>query len=236
MHEFVQIISYQEFVPNESVPRKDSYDKIRMFRISTAAIGVGDTVLLVSYRNRIAYCIQYSQSQTRINSDLVPMQRVGKSALFSEQVHTCGSHCDCSNKVAVTKTCPDSNCSGRIFYSRQSVFNTVYSVRCLSCLRVKGSFQEAALIIFPSTPIKNTEDGMKRWLRRAKKRRSIGCPLDLFVLSGISRFVLRIIKKSANRLSDAVPTNEDSIQLYELRNKFIKYGLYGSFHKYPFYN
>ncbi|KAJ8948930.1 hypothetical protein NQ317_010338, partial [Molorchus minor] len=54
--------------------------------------------------------------------------------------------------------------------SRQSVFNTVYSVRCLSCLRVKGSFQEAALIIFPSTPIKNTEDGMKRWLRRAKKR------------------------------------------------------------------
>ncbi|KAJ8981052.1 hypothetical protein NQ317_018024 [Molorchus minor] len=38
--------------------------------------------------------------------------------------------------------------------SRQSVFNTVYSVRCLSCLRVKGSFQEAALIIFPSTPIK----------------------------------------------------------------------------------
>ncbi|KAJ8974322.1 hypothetical protein NQ317_010918 [Molorchus minor] len=25
--------------------------------------------------------------------------------------------------------------------SRQSVFNTVYSVRCLSCLRVKGSFQ-----------------------------------------------------------------------------------------------
>ncbi|KAJ8973092.1 hypothetical protein NQ317_006483 [Molorchus minor] len=56
-----------------------------------------------------------------------------------------------------------------------------------SCLRVKGSFQEAALIIFPSTPIKNTEDGMKRWLRRAKKRRSIGCPLDLFVLSGIIR-------------------------------------------------
>ncbi|KAJ8974449.1 hypothetical protein NQ317_011051 [Molorchus minor] len=34
----------------------------------------------------------------------------------------------------------------------------------------KGSFQEAALIIFPSTPIKNTEDGMKRWLRRANKR------------------------------------------------------------------
>ncbi|KAJ8967000.1 hypothetical protein NQ317_002757 [Molorchus minor] len=33
-----------------------------------------------------------------------------------------------------------------------------------------GSFQEAALIIFPSTPIKNTKDGMKRWLRRAKKR------------------------------------------------------------------
>ncbi|KAJ8981167.1 hypothetical protein NQ317_017259 [Molorchus minor] len=32
------------FVPNESVPRKDSYHKIRMFRISTAAIGVGDTV------------------------------------------------------------------------------------------------------------------------------------------------------------------------------------------------
>ncbi|KAJ8982627.1 hypothetical protein NQ317_002678 [Molorchus minor] len=29
---------------------------------------------------------------------------------------------------------------------------------------------QAALIIFPSTPIKNTEDGMKRWLRRAKKR------------------------------------------------------------------
>ncbi|KAJ8947259.1 hypothetical protein NQ317_011133 [Molorchus minor] len=29
------------------------------------------------------------------------------------------------------------------------MFNTVYSVRCLSCLRVKGSFQEAALIIFP---------------------------------------------------------------------------------------
>ncbi|KAJ8958785.1 hypothetical protein NQ317_005394 [Molorchus minor] len=71
--------------------------------------------------------------------------------------------------------------------SRQSVFNTVYSVRCLSCLRVKGSFQEAALIIFPSTPIKNTEDGMKRWLRRAKKRRSIGCPLDLFVLSGLPK-------------------------------------------------
>ncbi|KAJ8983453.1 hypothetical protein NQ317_013328, partial [Molorchus minor] len=40
----------------------------------------------------------------------------------------------------------------------------------LAVLRVKGSFQEAALIIFPSTPIKNTEDGMKRWLRRAKKR------------------------------------------------------------------
>ncbi|KAJ8974982.1 hypothetical protein NQ317_005857 [Molorchus minor] len=57
-----------------------------------------------------------------------------------------------------------------VFDIRQSVFNTVYSVRCLSCLRVKGSFQEAALIIFPSTPIKNTEDGMKRWLRRAKKR------------------------------------------------------------------
>ncbi|KAJ8971682.1 hypothetical protein NQ317_014000, partial [Molorchus minor] len=34
----------------------------------------------------------------------------------------------------------------------------------------KGSFQEAALIIFPSTPIKNTKDGMKRWLRRAKER------------------------------------------------------------------
>ncbi|KAJ8980565.1 hypothetical protein NQ317_013072, partial [Molorchus minor] len=51
--------------------------------------------------------------------------------------------------------------------SRQSVFNTVYSVRCL---KGQGSFQEAALIIFPSTPIKNTEDGMKRWLRRAKKR------------------------------------------------------------------
>ncbi|KAJ8982636.1 hypothetical protein NQ317_002688 [Molorchus minor] len=30
--------------------------------------------------------------------------------------------------------------------------------------------REAALIIFPSSPIKNTEDGMKRWLRRAKKR------------------------------------------------------------------
>ncbi|KAJ8975842.1 hypothetical protein NQ317_010547 [Molorchus minor] len=60
-----------------------------------------------------------------------------------------------------------------VFDIRQSVFNTVYSVRCLSCLRVKGSFEEAALIIFPSTPIKNTEDGMKRWLRRAKKRRVI---------------------------------------------------------------
>ncbi|KAJ8968184.1 hypothetical protein NQ317_004155 [Molorchus minor] len=109
--------------------------------------------------------------------------------------------------------------------SRQSVFNTVYSVRCLSCLRVKGSFQEAALIIFPSTPIKNTEDGMKKMAETGQEEgkqniriegallmknmfwtsngcplfiricaivykighplyRSIGCPLDLFVLSG----------------------------------------------------
>ncbi|KAJ8973803.1 hypothetical protein NQ317_013593 [Molorchus minor] len=52
--------------------------------------------------------------------------------------------------------------------SRQSVFNTVYSVRCLSCLRVKGSFQEAAHNISINSH-KNTEDGMKRWLRRAKK-------------------------------------------------------------------
>ncbi|KAJ8969009.1 hypothetical protein NQ317_003939 [Molorchus minor] len=56
----------------------------------------------------------------------------------------------------------------------------------MSCLRVKGSFQEAALIIFPSTPIKNTEDGMKRWLRRAKKRdmfwTSNGCPLFIRIL------------------------------------------------------
>ncbi|KAJ8982383.1 hypothetical protein NQ317_005477, partial [Molorchus minor] len=32
------------------------------------------------------------------------------------------------------------------------------------------SLCRSCLIIFPSTPIKNTEDGMKRWLRRAKKR------------------------------------------------------------------
>ncbi|KAJ8981231.1 hypothetical protein NQ317_016527, partial [Molorchus minor] len=52
--------------------------------------------------------------------------------------------------------------------SRCLILFIVYAV--LAVLRVKGSFQEAALIIFPSTPIKNTEDGMKRWLRRAKKR------------------------------------------------------------------
>ncbi|KAJ8983423.1 hypothetical protein NQ317_005888, partial [Molorchus minor] len=66
-----------------------------------------------------------------------------------------------------------------VFDIRQSVFNTVYSVRCLSCLRVKGSFQEAALIIFPSTPIKNTEDGMKKWLKRAKRGICFGPQMDV---------------------------------------------------------
>ncbi|KAJ8985284.1 hypothetical protein NQ317_007071, partial [Molorchus minor] len=50
------------------------------------------------------------------------------------------------------------------------------SIKHVQCIKIYGYLvdifyeRKAALIIFPSTPITNTEDGMKRWLRRAKKR------------------------------------------------------------------
>ncbi|KAJ8966097.1 hypothetical protein NQ317_008772 [Molorchus minor] len=84
-----------------------------------------------------------------------------------------------------------------IFYERMYAVLAVLGSREAFKIIFSYLFVEAALIIFPSTPIKNTEDGMKRWLRRAKKRRSIDvhwiylCCLGRYISRGVGVIFLK---------------------------------------------
>ncbi|KAJ8983185.1 hypothetical protein NQ317_005828 [Molorchus minor] len=71
-----------------------------------------------------------------------------------------------------------------VFDIRQSVFNTVYSVRCLKLSKGQGKLSRSCPNNISINSHKKHGGWNEKRLRRAKKRRSIGCPLDLFVLSG----------------------------------------------------